>query len=112
MKRINRYCFALDLINDESLINKYIQYHKNVWPEILISLKDSGIVDAEIYHTQDRLFLLIDTNETFFLENKAKMDANNPIVQKWEALMWQYQKALPNTQLGEKWVLMDCIFKL
>jgi L-rhamnose mutarotase len=40
------------------------------------------------------------------------MDTSNPKVQQWEELMWQHQKALPNSPSGEKWVLMDCIFKL
>lgn len=109
---MKRYCFALDLINDEELIRNYIEYHKIVWPEIIESLHKSGIVNAEIYHVADRLFLLIDTNASFSLEKKGKMDAENPIVQKWETLMWKYQKALPNAKPDEKWVLMNCIFKL
>jgi len=26
--------------------------------------------------------------------------------------MWKFQQSLPNTKSGEKWVLMDRIFKL
>lgn len=40
------------------------------------------------------------------------MDANNPKVQAWEALMWKYQQAVPGTKPGEKWVMMDKIFEL
>jgi L-rhamnose mutarotase len=109
---MKRYCFALDLINDQRLIKDYIEYHKVVWPEIIESLKESGIVNTEIYHIEDRLFLIMDTNATFSLENKGKMDAENIIVQKWETIMWKYQKALPNAKPGEKWVLMNRIFKL
>lgn len=109
---MKRYCFALDLINDPKLIKDYVEYHKIVWPEIIESLEESGIVNAEIYHVADRLFLIIDTNASFSLEKKGKMDAENPIVQKWEALMWKSQKALPIAKPGEKWVLMNCIFKL
>ena len=109
---MKRYCFALDLINDNILINRYIEYHKEVWPEILDSLTDSGIIEAEIYYVYDRLFLMIDTNDSFTLDNKGKMDAQNIIVQKWEDLMWKYQKSLPNAKQGEKWVLMERIFKL
>lgn len=109
---MKRYCFALDLINNKTSIQQYIAYHEEVWPEIVDSLRDSGIIDAEIYNVADRLFLLMDTNESFTLESKGKMDAENPIVQKWEKLMWTYQKSLPNAKPGEKWVLMERIFKL
>tara|TARA_R110002049_G_scaffold304996_1_gene500830 strand:- start:25453 stop:25584 length:132 start_codon:yes stop_codon:yes gene_type:complete len=40
------------------------------------------------------------------------MDSKNPKVQEWETLMWNYQKALPTANKGEKWSLMDRIFKL
>lgn len=109
---MKRYCFALDLINKTTSIKQYIAYHKEVWPEILDSLRDSGIIDAEIYNVADRLFLILETNESFTLENKGKMDAQNPIVQKWEDLMSTYQKALPVAKTGEKWVEMKRIFKL
>ncbi|OYX86001.1 MAG: L-fucose mutarotase [Flavobacteriales bacterium 32-34-25] len=109
---MKRYCFALDLINDEELIRNYIEYHKIVWPEIIESLQESGILKAEIYHVDDRLFLIMDTNASFTLEKKGKMDAENPIVQKWEEIMWKYQKALPNAKPGEKWVQMNRIFQL
>ena len=109
---MKRFGFALDLINDEQLINDYIAYHKAVWPEIIESLKESGIVTAEIYYIADRLFLLMETDESFSLEKKGNRDAENPVVQKWETLMWQYQKALPCAKPGEKWVLMDLIFQL
>jgi L-rhamnose mutarotase len=33
-------------------------------------------------------------------------------VQEWEQLMWQFQQELPNAKPGEKWMLMERIFKL
>jgi L-rhamnose mutarotase len=42
----------------------------------------------------------------------ANLNASNPDIQAWEALMWKFQKALPWAQQGEKWVAMDRIFAL
>ena len=44
--------------------------------------------------------------------SKAIMDAENSKVQQWEKLMWTFQKGLPNTKKGTKWVLMDRIYNL
>jgi len=33
-------------------------------------------------------------------------------VQEWERLMWEYQQPLPQAKAGEKWRLMERIFKL
>ena len=112
MKKNKRICLALDLINDPNLISEYIEYHKNVWPEIKESLLDSGIEKAEIYHTDDRLFMILDVNDSFSLSKKKKMDNSNPIVNEWENLMWKYQKSLPSAKKREKWVLMKKVFDL
>ncbi len=107
-----RYCFALDLKDNPSLIAEYEAYHRKVWPEILRSIRDAGIDQLDIYRTGNRLFMIMEASGKFSLESKAKSDEANPKVQEWETLMWKYQQALPNAKPGEKWVLMKKIFEL
>ena len=107
-----RYCLALDLIHDEALIKEYEEYHQKVWPEILQSIKEAGIEQMEIYRTGNRLFMIMQTDDDFDLEQKVKADADNEKVQEWETLMWQYQQALPGSKPGEKWVVMEKIFEI
>ena len=109
---MKRYCFALDLVDDEKLIQAYDTYHKKVWPEVLASIKASGIIDMEIYRVGNRLFMIMEVDSTFNVEQKKEIDASNPKVQEWETLMWQYQKALPWAKDGEKWIKMERIFKV
>ena len=106
------YCLALDLKDDPTLIDEYEKHHQDVWPEILESIKSSGIASMKIYRTGNRLFMIMYTNDTFSFERKGEMDKNNPIVEKWETLMDQYQQRLPWASPGVKWVLMDEIFRL
>jgi L-rhamnose mutarotase len=112
MASVKRYCLALDLKPDESLIAEYEAYHKNVWPEIIASIKESGIEQLEIYRTGNRLFMIMETDESFSFEKKGQMDASNERVQDWENLMWKYQQALPGSKPGEKWIIMEKIFSL
>ena len=106
-----RYCLALDLKDDELLIKEYEEYHRHVWPEILKSIKDSGIEQMQIYRTGNRLFMIMETKDDFSFEKKAAMDITNEKVQQWEQLMWKYQQALPGSIPGEKWMLMEKIFE-
>lgn len=108
---MKRYCLALDLKDDASLIAEYENYHRQVWPEVLESIKDSGIQQMQIYRIDNRLVMLIETNDDFTFERKAKMDAANKKVQEWEQLMWKYQEALPEAKPGEKWTLMKKVFE-
>ena len=109
---MKRYCLALDLKEDAALIAEYEEYHRNVWPEVLKSIKEAGIEQMEIYRTGNRLFMIMETNDDFSFEKKAAMDADNEKVQQWEQLMWKYQQRLPIAKPGEKWVLMEKIFSL
>jgi|ERR1043166_9069114 len=109
---MKRYCLALDLKDDPSLIAEYEAYHQRVWPEILKSIKDAGIEQMEIYRINNRLFMIMEVRDDFSFEQKAAMDLSNKKVQEWEELMWKYQQALPgSSKPGEKWRLMDRIFK-
>lgn len=107
-----RYCLTLDLKADPNLIAEYTRYHEKIWPEISQSIKDSGIEDMEIYLLGTRMFMIMEVNERFSFEAKAKADARNPKVQEWETLMWKFQQALPQAKPDEKWLLMERIFKL
>lgn len=109
---MKRYCLALDLKDDEALIAEYEAYHQNVWPEILQSIKESGIEHMDIYRTGNRLFMIMEVNDAFNFESKAAADAANEKVQEWETLMWKYQQALPASKPGEKWRLMENIFSI
>ncbi len=109
-----RYCMALDLKDDPELIEEYKKYHApgNVWPEIIDSIKSSGIEDMAIYIVGNRLFMIMDVNESFDFDKKALVDAANDKTQEWEALMWKFQLPLKWGKPGEKWVVMEMIFKL
>jgi len=107
-----RYCLTLDLKDEPSLITEYKRHHEKIWPEITKSIKDAGILDLEIYLLGTRLFMVMEVNEQFSFDAKARADQKNQKVQAWEELMWKFQKPLPDAEPGEKWLLMERIFKL
>lgn len=109
---MKRYCLTLDLKNDAELIRQYEEHHKKVWPEIISSIKESGIENMEIYWYETRLFMIMEVNDEFSFEKKQQSDTQNAKVQEWEELMWKYQQPLEGTAKEEKWKLMNKIFGL
>ena len=109
---MKRFCLALDLKNDAQAIAQYEAYHKAVWPEIIESIKSSGIEQMQIYRVQNRLIMLIEASDDFSFEQKAALDTQNPKVQQWEALMDQFQQRIPGAPQGAKWALAEPIFNL
>lgn len=87
-------------LSGQSLARNYRQHQRG------------GIVDMEIYLVENRLFMIVEVDETFSPERKKKLDEGNPKVQEREQLMWKFQQALPSAMKGEKWVATERIFKL
>ncbi len=107
-----RYCLTLDLKDDPALIAEYQRQHQKIWPEITKSIRDAGIEDLSIYLLGTRMFMIMDVDEAFSFESKARADAADPKVREWEEFMWKFQQALPQAKPGEKWLLMERIYDL
>src|SRR3712207_1631034 len=90
-------CFALDLHDDPTLIGEYVDWHRPGAPprEVTESLRAAGISELNIYLCGNRLFMLMQVDDSFSIDAKERSDAANPHVRRWEELMWCYQKALP-----------------
>jgi L-rhamnose mutarotase len=109
---MKRYCLTVDLKDDPELIAEYEERHRDIWPEIKVSILSSGIINMEIYRFDNRLMMIMETEDIFSFEQKAARDAINKKVQEWETLMWKFQQPMKNAKPGEKWVLMNKIFEL
>lgn len=79
MASTKKYCLFCDLKDDNILIEAYIERHKNVWQEVLDSIKASGIINMEIYNKGNRLFMIIEADASFSFEAKSK-NKNLPII--------------------------------
>ncbi len=114
MTATRRFCLALDLKDDPDLIREYERYHEpeNAWPEITQSIREAGIEEMQIYRVENRLFMIMDVNDSFSASRKAESDATNPKVQEWENLMLRFQQPLASAGGGEKWLPMQEIFRL
>lgn len=104
-----RRCFALDLADDPGLIAQYERAHAPgaVWPAVVEHLRASGVLSMEIWRAGDRLFMICTVSDDY----PRAVDAP-PEVGRWEELMWRFQRPLPGTPAGEKWVPMHRIFSL
>jgi len=113
-KENRRICLSCDLKEDQNLINEYKKYHSPgaVWNEVISSIKESGIVEMQIFCVGNMLFMIMEVDNSFDADLKEKNDGENPMVQEWEKLMWKYQQSIPGSPKGVKWAEMEMIFEL
>lgn len=109
-----QYVLTLELNDDPELIRLYEQYHQPgaVWPEVIESIRASGIENMQIYRLGCLLVMVLQVNADFSFEAKSEADKNNPKVQEWEALMERFQRVEPDQTSAGKWQVMDQLFQL
>lgn len=114
MSTQRQFCLKLDLHDDEELIREYVQYHQpgNVWPEVIDSIRNSGILDMQIYRSATQLIMVMTVSDSFSFEDKARRDSQNPKVMEWERLMTKFQRADADASADVKWQKMRNIFDL
>jgi len=109
-----QFCLTLDLHDDEELIREYEEYHQpgKAWPEVIDSIRSSGILDMQIYRSGTQLVMVMTVSDSFSFEDKARRDSQNPKVIAWERLMTRFQRAEADSSADAKWRKMRNIFDL
>ena len=115
--KTRRQCFTVDLRNDPAAIERYTYLHRPSGPPAAVSrvLRECGIEVMEIYVVATHLFMIMETNEHYSPELRARIDANTPEVQAWASLMDTMQVALPipaNDPGAGNWRRLECIYRL
>ena len=112
-KTFKRYCKFLQLKNDPKLIEEYKKIHAMSagWPEITEGMKQIGIIDMEIYIAGTNLFMIMDTRVDFDHEKAMAQLAKLPRQSEWEALVSKYQETNHDATAGEKWQIIERIYK-
>lgn len=107
---MKRYCQTLSLKDNPQLVEKYIEVHSHVWPEIIEGQHEVGILSMEIYAKGCTLFMIVDTVDDFDWERDMARLAILPRQAEWEAYVSQFQGCDPAASSAEKWQLMTKIF--
>jgi L-rhamnose mutarotase len=115
MKQVyKRYCKWLKLKNNPKLIEEYKKIHAMgaAWPEITAGMKEVGILDMEIYISGTTLFMIMDTKADFNHEQAMAKLAKLPRQTEWEAAVSKYQDTSSEASAGQKWILLERIYKM
>jgi len=99
----------VDLSEEKSKIQEYIDYHANVWPEVIEDLRKRPIGRMRIYNSGNRLIMLLEVDEDFVLEDGIHTESPHPKVAEWSKLMTSFSKKLESGDIDE-WTPIDQVF--
>lgn len=108
-----RFGLCLNLKDDPDVIEQYKAYHRDVWPEVLDSLREVGITHMDIYLLGNRLFMAIETVDDFDPAHDFPRHLEmHPRCREWDVLMRNFQERVPEAKPDEWWATMEQVFEL
>lgn len=80
---MERYAWKARIVPGQK--EEYIRRHNEIWPELVEVLKDAGIGNYTIWNVGDELFGYYEC--AYGADFAAKMQAESPVVERWNAYM-------------------------
>ena len=105
------FAYTLELKDDPAAIEKYKSYHKAVWPEVLQSIRKSGVQRSKIFLLGTRLFLLVEADDDYEADQLQDYTAGAREIE-WDELMRTYQVPVSEAKPGEWWAEMELVYDL
>jgi L-rhamnose mutarotase len=106
---MERVCFRLKL--REEMVEKYVEQHKSVWPDMLEALSDTGWTNYSLFLDRTDA-TLIGYFETSNLEKALAGMAMKEVNQRWQAMMGDYFLALDGERPDEGFIQLENVFYL
>ena len=105
--------FTINLKDDPAAIDAYRRYHRDVWPEVLQSLRRHGVQRMDIHLLGRRAVMVVEMPDGLDYRTAFKAHASSSArVTEWERLMMSLQEPPEDARSGEWWVLMERVFHM
>lgn len=106
---MSRHGSVIQLIAEK--VEEYKQLHTEVWPSVILKMKECGIRNYSIYYKDGYLFSYFDYVGHNYLNDMAKMAADHD-TQRWWKLCGSCQQPLDTRKPGEWWAEMEELFHM
>ena len=105
---MKRFGFVIRV--DPGQVERYKEYHRNVWPEVLDAIRRSNIRNYSIFLKDDYLFGYYEYHGLDHAADMASIAAD-PKTQEWWSIMMPMQRPLDTRRTGEWWAEMEEVFQ-
>ncbi len=97
--------FVVNIIHDSLKLKEYLDYHKQVWPQVEAGFKKAGYKKIVLYRYDYLLVMKITVPVGADLDEMGKLaEASDPRCAEWNKLMNTYQQGVQGTLPGQTWV--------
>ena len=103
---MERYAWTAKIL--PGMKNEYVKRHDEIWPKMKALLKDAGIYNYSIWNTGDVLFGYYECEKG--IEYAASIQANSPIVDKWNEYMKDVMVTEMDAETGAQPLLEEVFY--
>lgn len=97
--------FVVNIVHDSLKLKEYLNYHKQVWPQVEAGFKKAGYKKIVLYRYDYLLVMKITVPVGADLGEMGKLaEASDPRCAEWNKLMNTYQQGVQGTLPGQTWV--------
>ncbi|MBX3256454.1 MAG: L-rhamnose mutarotase [Chitinophagaceae bacterium] len=97
--------FVVNIVSDSLKLQEYLDYHKQVWPEVEAGFKKAGYRKIVLYRYDHLLVMKITVPVGADLDEMGKnAEASDARCAEWNKLMNAYQQGVQGTLSGQTWV--------
>ena len=89
------------------MLDEYVRRHDDIWPEMTEVLNDAGIHNYTIWNVGDELFGYYECES---IADASKVQAQSPVVQRWNEYMKDVMKMEMDPQTGTAVLLKQVFF--
>jgi len=109
---VKHYGLTLSLRDNPQAINSYREHHRVVWPEVIAELRSAGVLGMKIFLLGRRMFMYLETTDSFEPERDFARLNENPRYAEWDELMRTMQERVAEARPDEWWSTMEEVFNL
>ena len=103
---------TLLLKDDDEIVERYKEYHRHAWPDVLARLRAVGIKEMRIYLLGRRMFMYMEAVDGFEPERDFPKLNEVSRYREWDELMRTFQERAPEAKPGDWWAPMEEVFDL
>ncbi|ARS38388.1 hypothetical protein CA265_01250 [Sphingobacteriaceae bacterium GW460-11-11-14-LB5] len=104
--------FVVNTVDNQKKLKEYLQYHKNIWPEVEGGFKKAGFKSISLYRFNDLIVMRVTFPKGADLNKMSQLSESfSPRCAEWNKLMNNYQKGVNGTLPGQKWVEVIPFYK-
>jgi len=110
---MTRHVFLVQLRDDPQAIAAYRAHHRQVWPEVIRSLRDVGVQAMDIHLLGRTAVMIVELEDGVDVQRAFSAHRGSSArVAEWEQLMKSLQQPSPDAAAGEWWAQMEPVFRL